>query len=1080
MASAAAASTATALTSERNVEFLDETYLNRKAEHLGIQHSVNPETFQPLLFTGYGTSLVNSLRKIIMDETPTYALKTSLKLEHYEQRDDRGHSYLDPEYSDKFQAQYQYNLFSLVKPDETYTNYREASGYTKVVRYSNQGENIYNGSENTQILSDRLGYIPINSDCQTISDGVGDGVDHQLVELKDLWIFIGKLETKSDRSFSGPEAVKPIINENSKPLQITAKSSNQLLIVYCQKPGRWIQVSDQNFHKLIPYDTYLTTLQQTQRIVAYGRLECGTGNQYAKWMPVLVRYKFATHEDLGMSIDAGTGASVQAYASSNVNVRQRHFITGTDPIKNCVFLNEPEKIILTLESIGRLTVPETLFRSIDVFQNWLFNFRNNLLNIDLQDSSGTNLNTNRMCEIESYDHPQLIIKLNQCNHSFLPTVVDTLLRHLVWRVQRDLLPGTENFKSYSESLTLDKQSGGKKGTGVGTGTGAGVSQKYKQSQSHVPVETTNYLKTLNFLKRVPVPGSSNDDFIQKYDQELSTFLSEMLTDSQTLDSLKSTSTESQIQTLQQMLGETVLAYRKRHPLRGEAFLTIKYPELLLKQPLERKLHKYFTQWRIDSNPQYFSILTLVLEALDQLDHRLEEIRGHLRSLFGGLPPQYDFDYYQFLRQTPNTVSNLPFNLKYEETGTSTEAYVLPYQPKQSHLGVPYRGQRKLFLSEVMFLSKFIAPQEQEEFVVVYAGAADGSHQRIIQQMFPKVTFVLFDPAFENYYKNWEQKQKGSQITLENQTHLFNLDRLKYYDQTYFGATENPSLDLSKISLENYQYHVFPCFCTTDIAPQLKQLAKIAKRQKILFISDLRNVTNKELIEDRYRKDNNVNSQSELKPFQQEAINSIWQQTNQQLVYDDNYLQYILIDSFFKTGLFVASMIKFRFPYKESLSYLNIKPRLDDHILDNDRLFQPNQFFGGEIFIQAYAKPSTTENRLVTTAKDLEARDSVKTYNGVLYEDRMSYINNVVRKSMKFYTPEITFNYSLENDLRYKYDHALELYILNQYVVKYYKEQIDQGRVRPLDKMKELLYEVERDPIMGKILWRASYRNNCEE
>lgn len=57
------------------------------------------------------------------------------------------------------------------------------------------------------------------------------------------------------------------------------------------------------------------------------------------------------------------------------------------------------------------------------------------------------------------------------------------------------------------------------------------------------------------------------------------------------------------------------------------------------------------------------------------------------------------------------------------------------------------GQRKLILSEVEFLSALMeTPRSEKPILVVYAGAANGSHLPFLFELFPKVEFILIDPA----------------------------------------------------------------------------------------------------------------------------------------------------------------------------------------------------------------------------------------------------------------------------------------------------------------------------------------------
>lgn len=59
--------------------------------------------------------------------------------------------------------------------------------------------------------------------------------------------------------------------------------------------------------------------------------------------------------------------------------------------------------------------------------------------------------------------------------------------------------------------------------------------------------------------------------------------------------------------------------------------------------------------------------------------------------------------------------------------------------------VVHWGQRKLLLSEIEFLT-LVGPENLQRAVVVYAGAAPGTHVKILSDMFPMVNFILVDPA----------------------------------------------------------------------------------------------------------------------------------------------------------------------------------------------------------------------------------------------------------------------------------------------------------------------------------------------
>ncbi|CAF4400929.1 unnamed protein product, partial [Didymodactylos carnosus] len=62
--------------------------------------------------------------------------------------------------------------------------------------------------------------------------------------------------------------------------------------------------------------------------------------------------------------------------------------------------------------------------------------------------------------------------------------------------------------------------------------------------------------------------------------------------------------------------------------------------------------------------------------------------------------------------------------------------------------VKHYGQRKLLMSEIEFLTNVIATAahsaDSQNLLVIYAGAAPGSHTNYLSLMFPQLRFILFD------------------------------------------------------------------------------------------------------------------------------------------------------------------------------------------------------------------------------------------------------------------------------------------------------------------------------------------------
>ena len=66
----------------------------------------------------------------------------------------------------------------------------------------------------------------------------------------------------------------------------------------------------------------------------------------------------------------------------------------------------------------------------------------------------------------------------------------------------------------------------------------------------------------------------------------------------------------------------------------------------------------------------------------------------------------------------------------------------PYRRREKEIKtVEHRGQRKLILVEIEFLSRFAQPGD----VIIYAGGAGGAHHLTLSTMFPDLDFILYDP-----------------------------------------------------------------------------------------------------------------------------------------------------------------------------------------------------------------------------------------------------------------------------------------------------------------------------------------------
>ena len=98
------------------------------------------------------------------------------------------------------------------------------------------------------------------------------------------------------------------------------------------------------------------------------------------------------------------------------------------------------------------------------------------------------------------------------------------------------------------------------------------------------------------------------------------------------------------------------------------------------------------------------------------------------------------EYNPHAQQASHPITNIPFARTLEP-----DAPQKPYRRRADEEKTAIHwGQRKLLMSEIEFLLSTLPKSQQ--CVVVYAGAAPGTHVRILADMFPSHLFVLVDPA----------------------------------------------------------------------------------------------------------------------------------------------------------------------------------------------------------------------------------------------------------------------------------------------------------------------------------------------
>ena len=307
---------------------------------------------------------------------------------------------------------------------------------------------------------------------------------------------------------------------------------------------------------------------------------------------------------------------------------------------------------------------------------------------------------------------------------------------------------------------------------------------------------------------------------------------------------------------------------------------------------------------------------------------------------------------------------------------------LPYKNDTQLLKPQFHnGQRKLFLSEVQFLTNTTAKY------CIYAGAAPGNKTHYLSTLFPHIKFILIDPNKFNLIlpnKKSHRKYKHKDIvhlksgygTLSNEVHIPTNEYVSF------------------IKSSGYKIFIIEDFMNDEYANLFKSLNHT-------FISDIRS---------------NINADT-INPTD---LDILW---NMSMMF--NWI-YILRPE--------VSMLKFRQIYYNEKINLNSNKELDTSkkygidFLDDykrKRIIMP----AAEFYLQAWAGKTSSELRMVIQRKDIT---NFKEYSSSDIDDALFYFNNVNRG--------LTYHTNKNSSKKYNFCHcndcALENNIWENYIKKY--------------------------------------------
>ncbi|AYV82697.1 MAG: hypothetical protein Hyperionvirus2_65 [Hyperionvirus sp.] len=357
------------------------------------------------------------------------------------------------------------------------------------------------------------------------------------------------------------------------------------------------------------------------------------------------------------------------------------------------------------------------------------------------------------------------------------------------------------------------------------------------------------------------------------------------------------------------------------------------------------------------------------------------------------------------------VSDIKYRLKYVKKAINFQTNL--------HL-----GQRKLFLNELQFLTGLFDKHDQAA-LVVYAGAAPSNHIYRLHHYFPKIKFILIDPApFNIFFKNGSinhlNTSNGSVVYLKTNAGdngpMRAVPYVNFYDSEEDTVGNTPAKHslfnnnmLNFIHKSSYEFFIVQDYYTVDLSIFFKKVGELAELP-IYFWSDIRtNILGRESPSD---------------------IDILWNSAQ----------QYTWIKAIEPK----ASMTKFRCTYFQDRLTYKTMPNLNEYLkslTDNsfdlakaagidfisNYMDETMIFLDGAANIQPWGPINTTETRIVN-----EDHFKLKKYICDDIEEKYFYYNNIDRTMVKHHNPYADKNVGFDHCN----DCSLEGKIWNDYLTKY--------------------------------------------
>jgi hypothetical protein len=358
----------------------------------------------------------------------------------------------------------------------------------------------------------------------------------------------------------------------------------------------------------------------------------------------------------------------------------------------------------------------------------------------------------------------------------------------------------------------------------------------------------------------------------------------------------------------------------------------------------------------------------------------------------------------------NSVSNCIFSingkLKPFETYDDINFQIPYYSDKNTLKYTIHKGQCKLFLNEMQFLTKYLKKHTDTD-IVIYPGGCPAHHLWYMIQFFPNLKFISIDPQACSLYVervrniHYDQTEWNSYVYLKtNKEGVYKNARIQ--QRLRIVGDEDPSQFVKHINSTDHRLYFIQSILDIPLAKHLKGL------KNALYISDIR-----------------TDIMEKNRPHD---IDIVWNLSQQY-----NWI------SILKPR---AYMLKFRLPFHqdhEKIDMTKIPSEFKDVVKEDfayskklgidfleDYKNNTLNYLNGVLFIQPWPGVSSTETRLDGTNME------IKNYGNYLgYEQKFAYYN-LIRSIGLFENPLANRKLGFDNCG----DCSLEYKIWSDYAEKY--------------------------------------------